>query len=290
MEVGGSVYAVATLPDRPTQIAIGCENGNLLIQDVSTDAAISSCQAPNALTVLRALDGNSLYAATDEHVLFCDLREGRPPKTILTSPSQIYDLAVWPDLIALATLSHDIVLSDHRTLWKGSSGILPSVCTSLAFVASDLIAAGYVDTALGVWDLRRTQFVSFGAGESGAINPGVVHALAVKGDVVVAARQTGLCVYKSGKLLADEWFEHAAPVQAVAFAECFPGRLCCASGAADGTLMVLDVGRMEPIGCMEVEGEKIQCIASNTQFVVVADTSDNGTIGIFTAEDFEKDD
>jgi hypothetical protein len=290
MEVGTSVYAVATLPNRPTQIAIGCEDGHLLIRDVSTDRAISSWQAPNSVTVLRTLDSNSLYAATDEHVLFCDLREGRPPKTVLTSPSEIYDLAVWPDLIALATLSHDVVLSDQRILRKGKSGILPSVCTSLGFVASDLIAAGYIDTALGVWDLRRTQFVPFAAGECGAFNPGVVHAVAVKGDVVVAARQTGLCVYKSGKLLADDCFDHAAPVQAVAFAECFPGRLCCASGAADGTLMVLDVGTMEAIGCMEVEGEKVQCITSNTEFVAVADTSDNGTIGIFTAEDFEKDD
>ena len=50
--------------------------------------------------------------------------------------------------------------------------------------------------------------------------------------------------------------------------------------------MVLDWKSKKVIDCFSNEGEKVQSITSNSEFIAVADTSDNGNIGIFRPEDF----
>ena len=234
------------------------------------------------------MDSSTIYAASVEEIFFCDIREPQTQKVVLKAPSEIYDFTLAKDLIAVATLSNDIILSDKRAFRKPKGpGILPSVCSSLTY-NNDVIVAGYLDAVIGEWKLTNGEFQMFEGVSVQQMNPPVVHSVDALGDYAVAGRQTSLSIYKKGKLVGDDLYDHEAAVQAVCMAKCFDGRPFSVSGAADGTMMVFDLERMEPHDCMTCDGEKVQCLTSNAKFIAVADTSDNGTVGVFTADDFEK--
>jgi WD40 repeat protein len=286
MQIGSPDYCVETFPGQPSRLAVGCESGTFSLHDVSTSSEIASYPHEGAIISLRSVDPNTLYGATETHVFFQDTREGRPPKTFLSAPSEIYDLAVRLPLVAIATLSNGIVLSDSRTLIRPHSRFLPAVCTSLAFSDDSHIAAGYIDTAVGVWDVGSRSFSAFSKRPPELITPAVVHAIAARDRLVIAATQTGVAVYRDGGLVAEDKYEHEGPVQVIAFADCFGGKTYAVSGAADGSMMVFNLETLKPVDCMYIEGEKVQGIASNEEFIAVADTSEAGNVAIFTQSDF----
>ena len=287
MEAGEPVYAVSAFPDTAKTVAIGCESGKLIVKDVDSESDVYSCQNTDSVIIVRTVNANTLYAATEEQIFFFDIRESHAQKVVAKAPSEIYDFAIENDVIAIATLSNDILLTDKRVLRKAKApGILPSVCSSLVFNNGRIIA-GYMDSVVGEWQLKSGKFEAFESVKVEQMNPAVVHSVDSLGDFTVAGRQTSLSIYKNGKLVGNDLYEHEAPVQAVCMARCF-GRPFSASGAADGTMMVFDLEKLEPYDCMTCDKEKIQCITSNSEFIAIADTSDNGTIGVFTANDFEK--
>jgi WD40 repeat protein len=287
MEIGSPVYCVETFPNRPSHLAVGCESGAISIRDVSSSTEISRFSLNSPVISLRSVDSHTLYGATETHVFVHDIREGRPPKIIIESPSEIYDLTALSTLLAFATVSDGIILSDSRALRRSQVGVLPAVCSSLAFVGKTQIVAGYLDTELGFWDLNSLLFTPLPGPELTLVNPALVHAVAARDGFVIVARQTGVGVYREGKLLVEDLFEHEGPPQTITFANCFGGKECAVSGAADGTLMVLDLEKLAPIDCLCIDGEKVQGIASNEVFIAVADTSESGDIAIFGPDDFQ---
>ncbi|OHT08977.1 hypothetical protein TRFO_22316 [Tritrichomonas foetus] len=286
MEIGESVYCVSSIPNTPTKLAVGCESGKLFVNDIETNKSLYSADNPDSIIVIRPTDDHIIFAATEEQIICHDTRAGHTPKLIFTLPSEISDFVVNGDLFVMATYSNDIITSDRRLLRKSQApGILPSVCSSLSFQDAKHLIAGYLDTTVGSWDFNTNKFSPFTVVKSQQFNPSVVHCVASKSDIVAVARQTGLNIYKNGQLQCDSLFEHGGAVQAVAFAECFETPFTV-SGAADGSLMVFDCTKLEPLDCLTVENEKVQCITSNSRVIAVADTSDNGNIGIFTPQDF----
>lgn len=295
MEIGEPVYCVSSFPNKPSILAVGCESGKLVVKDVETSKSIYDNNNTDSIIIIRTVDDHTIFAATEEEIFCHDLRENHKPKSIFKSPSEISDFVVNGDLFAFATYSHDILVSDKRMLRKSQApGILPSVCSSLAFQDSKHLVAGYLDTTVGVWDLTSNKFEPFPEVKSAQFNPSVVHCVATysnsssslfKENYTAVARQTGLCIYSNGKLIIDSLFEHEGAVQVVSFAECFDTPFTV-SGAADGTLMVFDCLKLKSLDCLSIENEKIQSITSNSKIIAVADTSDNGNIGIFTPEDF----
>ena len=290
MEAGEPVYAVSAFPGTSNLVALGCDSGKIVVKDVEAEKDTFSCENPDSIIIIRSVDANTFYGATEEQIFFYDTREATPAKGVLAAPSTIYDFSVANDLIAVSTLSNDIVLSDKRIFKKPKGqGILPAVCSSLKFWR-DGVVAGYMDTTVGKWQLSKSgKFESFDPVQPQELNPPVVHSVDVFDDFVIVGRQTSLSIYKNGKLIADNLFEHDGAVQVVSAAKCFDGRPFSASGASDGTLMIFDLEKLECLDCMTCDGEKIECITSNQNFIAVADTSDNGTIGVFTPEDFEKE-
>lgn len=298
MEIGEPVYSVSSIPNQPTVLAVGCESGKFVVKDIETNKSIYENSNSESIIIVHATDDHTIFAATEEQIFCHDLREGHKPKEVFKSPSEISDFVVNGDLFAIATYSHDVVLSDKRILRKSRApGILPSVCSSLSFQDSKNLVAGYLDTIVGIWDLTNGQFNPFANVKSAQFNPSVVHCVAAYNHsssassslftdkFTAVARQTGLCVYQNGKLIIDSLLEHKGAVQAVVFAECFDTPHTV-SGAADGSLMVFDCIKLKPLDCFNIDDEKVQCITSNSRIIAVADTSDNGSIGIFTPEDF----
>lgn len=294
MEIGEPVYCVSSFPNSPANLSIGSESGKLIVKDIETSKSIYEAENPNSIIVIHATDDNTVYAATEENMFCHDLRVGHKPKEIFKSPSEISDFTVNGDLFAIATYSHDIILTDKRLLRKSQApGILPSVCSSLTFQDPKHLVAGYLDTTVGIWDLDSGKFNPFPVLKSREFNPSLVHCLAsrsrsssLKNDYFTAvARQTGISFYLNGKLVINSLLEHEGAVHAITFAECFDTAVTV-SGAADGSLMVFDCNKLKTIDCLTIENEKIQSITSNSRVVAVADTSDEGNIGIFTPEDF----
>jgi WD40 repeat protein len=289
IELGEPIYCVDSFVSNPKRFAFACDSGKTIVQDIETNKTIFSHQSTESVILVSTME-NLLYSATENQVFLHDPREPRSSRTLLTSPSEIYDLSASGNVFAVATVLNDIILSDTRCLKKPKSvSVLPAVCSSLQFVDPTHLAAGYIDTCLGIWDLGSRRFEQFAEVVAGLVNPPVVHSVAGNRDFVIAGRQTGLSIYKNGKLIANDLFDHEGPVQAVSMANCFDGRPFSASGSVDGengTLMILDLEKLEVLTAMEVEGEKIQSICSNSDCVAVADTSDNGKIQFFKREDF----
>ncbi|KAH0787330.1 WD40 repeat-like protein [Histomonas meleagridis] len=287
MEAGEQVYYVSAFEDETDQIAIGCESGKLSINEVETNKPIYSISLSDSINVIRAKTSSVLYTSTEEFVFLIDTRENSQPKVLFKIPSGITDFCIHDNLIAIASYDDDIILSDKRILRKSKQkGVLPSVCTSLTFSDSSHIISGYIDTSVGVWNLSNSQFTNFASTNTTQMNPSVIHCVASNGpSMVAAARQTGLALFYNGKCVADSYFEHEGAVQYVEFAKCF-NEPTVVSGASDGSLMVLDWESKKVIDCFTIDNEKVQCITSNSKFIAVADTSDNGNIGIFRPEDF----
>lgn len=297
MEIGEPVYFVSSFPNQPTNLAFGCESGKLVVKDIETNKSIYENSFTDSIIIVRTTDDHTVFAATEEQIFCHDLREGYKPKLILKTPSEISDFVVCGDLFVTATYSHDIILSDKRVLRKSQApGILPSVCSSLAFQDPKNLVAGYLDTTSGIWDLTDGKFNPFPSVKSEQFNPSVVHSVAsyskssqssslFTDNFTAVARQTGLCVYQNSKLIINSLLEHDGAVQVVTFAECFDTPHTV-SGAADGSLMVFDCINLKPLDCLTIDDEKIQSITSNSRIIAVADTSDNGNIGIFKPEDF----
>lgn len=297
MEIGEPVYFVSSFPNQPAILAFGCESGKLVVKDIETNKSVYENSNSDSIIIVRTTDEHTIFAATEEQVFCHDLREGYKPKMILKSPSEISDFVVNGDLFVIATYSNDIILSDKRVFRKSqSAGILPSVCSSLAFQDSKNLVAGYLDTTSGIWNLTDAKFNPFASVKSEQFNPSVVHSVATytkssqssslfTDNFTAVARQTGLCVYKNEKLVINSLLEHEGAVQVVTFAECFDTPHTV-SGAADGSLMVFDCTNLKPLDCLSIENEKIESITSNSRIIAVADTSDNGNIGIFTPDDF----
>jgi WD40 repeat protein len=208
----------------------------------------------------------------------------------VSSPSEIYDFDVASTLIAVATLSNDIILTDHKILRKGSKSILPAVCSSLSFTGPGSLAAGYLDASLGKWNVETSEFLSYPEMQAALFNPPLVHSIASQSKFLIAGRQNGLSIYKNNTLLSHDWFDHGGPIQAVTMLNCMDERPFSASGASDGSLMVLNLDNLEVLDCFEIEGEKIQCLTSSSHFLAVADTSDDGNISFFRKEDFGRKD
>ena len=294
MEAGEPVCAVSAFPGKSSLLAVGCESGKIIVKDVDSEKDTYSCENPDAIIIIRTVEENTFYAATEEEIWFYDTRQAGPQKSVFKAPSTIYDFSVTKDSIAVATVSNDIFLKDKgssfRTLKKPkSAGILPAVCSSLVF-SGDGLVAGYMDTSVGKWQLSKGGiFEVFEAVAVQNMNPPVVHSVDVFGEYTIVGRQTSLSVYKNGKVVADDLFEHEGSVQAVCAAKCFDGRPFSVSGAADGTLMVFDLEKLTPLDCITCDNEKIECLTSNSSFLAVADTSDNGSLGVFTADDFGKE-
>jgi WD40 repeat protein len=287
VQIGEPVLSVSAFSDSPSDLAIGCESGKLVIRDLTADREIHSFTLDASIAPVRT-SSRLLYAATENHIYFKDLRDPNPPTSLFTAPSEIYDFGLCGPTLVCSTLSDDIILSDNRVLSKGAEGgILPSVCLSLSPVSDNRFLAGYIDTAVGYWELNDAEFQPFTAMGAQIINPPVVFSVAAKNEFAVVGRQTSLSVYKGGTLIADSLFEHEQAVQVVAFAECFGGRVFSVSASADGALMVLNLETLEALDCFAVDNEKVQSITSSTEFIAVADTSDNGQISVFRAQDFE---
>jgi WD40 repeat protein len=289
LQIGECVCAVAAFSACPDLLAIGSDSGALILRDVRADRELTSFQYSDAIMVVRTQNDNLVYSATEGAVFLRDLRSTES-QLIVNSPSEIYDFDIASNLIALATLSNDIILTDQRILRKESRSILPAVCSSLSFTEPGFLAAGYFDASLGKWNMQTSEFLSFPEMQTALINPPLVHSVASQSDFVVAGRQNGLSIYKSDTLVAHELFDHGGPVQAVTMLNCIDGGPFSASGSADGSLMILNLEKLEVLDCFEIEGEKIQCLTSSSQFLAVADTSDNGNIGIFRREDFGRED
>ena len=287
MEIGEPVYCVSAVPDSDTLLCVGCESGKFMINDIETGKSVYSAEDPDSVIAIRPSDANTIFTATESVITVHDTRAGHKPKTIFQAPSEISDLAVNGDFFAVATCNNDILTSDKRVLRKAkASGILPSVCSSLTFMDSKHIFAGYFDTTTGIWDLTTNKFAAFDPPAAQQFNPPVVHSVATNGKLVAVARQTGLYFYNSNrKCICNSMFLHEGAVQVVTFAKCFDTPFTV-SGAADGSLMVFDCTKVEPLDCLNNDDEKIESITSNSRIIAVADTSENGNIGIFKPEDF----
>ena len=292
MEVGELVDSVYAFSGASNLIAIGCEEGKMLVYDAESEKNVFELSKEDAVIVIRGSEDNNIfYAATETEISMHDIREKESSKIIFKSPSEISDFAVKDSVIAVATMENDIQMLDKRVLKKPKySSILPPVCNSICFRNKDKIVAGYIDTSVGEWTLSSKKFASYQtAQQSQQMNPGVVHCVACKEQLVACATQNSLNFFKNGKLLKSGVFEHDGAVQYVTFAPCFEGHVSV-SAASDGSLMVFDVDNMKSIECIQNDEEKVQCISANKNFVVVADTSDNGNIGIFKPSDFVGDD
>jgi WD40 repeat protein len=288
MEIGELVDSVFAFPNSSNLIAIGCEGGKMQVYDVQAEKSVFELNKEDAVIVIRGSgDENIFYTATEAEITMRDIREKDSSKIIFKSPSDISDFAVKDTTIAVATMESDIQMVDKRVLKKPKySSILPPVCNSLCFRNKDKIVAGYIDTAIGEWTLSSKKFVAYQTMQQlQQMNPGVVHCVACQEQIVASATQNSLSFFKNGKVIKSGVFEHDGAVQYVTFAPCFEGNVSV-SAASDGSLMILDVDNMKVIDCIQNEEEKVQCISANKNFVVVADTSDNGTIGIFKPDDF----
>lgn len=291
MEVGDLVDCVECFKGTSNLIAVGCEEGKFAVYDVEKQASIFEYQRDDAVIVSRVADDNIVYSATETTIFKHDIRENGSGNLIFTAPSEISDFSVNDNLLAVATMSNDIILTDKRVLKKQkSSPILPPVCNSLCFKNKDKIIAGYIDLSVGEWTLSSRKFNGYKLNNPGQqVNPAVVHCVACSGNTTAAATQNGLSIFVDGKIIASGQFEHDGAVHCVTFAPCFPGKVTV-SGGADGSLMVLDVDNKKVIDVIGNEEEKIQMISANAKFIAVADTSDAGSIGIFTPDDFGKND
>lgn len=290
MEIGAPVYCVSASPSHANHLCVGLEDGRLLLHDVARpDAPLYAAENPESVIAVRAHSADVYYCATESAVAVHDTRAAPAPRVLFRAQGDIADIAAQGDTFAVATYSGGIALSDRRTLKRAQRGVLPAVCTSLAFSGASELVAGYIDAAVGSWNLSNAKFRSFRDGlSSGTTNPPVVHCVAVSGSLVAAARQTGLALYDGGACKAYSLFAHNGAVEAVEFARCFPEPTVVSAGA-DGSLMALDWKTRRVIDCFANGDEKVQCITSNEEFVAVADTSDNGCIGIFHPDDFGAD-
>jgi WD40 repeat protein len=286
LEIGTSVCAIAAFSTSPTRLALGCDAGSMSIWDIVTGQEMSSYQHPDSVIVVRTQGDNIVYSATEQAVFFQDLRDAQFPELVLKSPSEIYDFDVISNFIAVSTLSDDIFLSDRKVLRSESRSVLPAVCSCLCFSEPGFLLAGYLDTTLRMWNLQTMGFQDFPSLPASLFNPPLVHSVASQNGFIIAGRQNGLSIYKNSSLIAHELFDHGGAVQAVTILNCMDGRPFSASGAADGSLMILDLESLEVLDSFEVEGEKIQCLTSNSELLAVADTTDNGNIGIFRKEEF----
>ena len=289
MEIGELVDCVYAFPGESSLVAVGCDEGNFFVCDVEKESKIYQFSKEEPFIVIRGNEENDklIYAATETEVYLLDLRDSKQNKLIFQSPSEITDFAVKDRTVAVATMENDIQFLDKRIFKKPkASPILPPVCNSICFRNKDKLVAGYIDTIVGEWTLSSKKFSGYQQTQAAQqMNPGVVHCVACKNDLVACATQQCLAFYKNGKIVNAGTFDHDGAVQFVTFAPCFEGNVTVSSGS-DGSLMVFDVDKMKVIDCIENDEEKVQYISANKKFVAVADTSDNGSLGIFTPEDF----
>lgn len=287
MDVGDLVDSIDCFKGTSNMVAVGCDEGKFAVLDIQKQTQIFEFMRDDALIGVKVADDNIVYSATEASIFKHDIREKNSGNLIFEAPSEISDFAINDSVIAVATMSNDIILTDKRILKKPqSSPILPPVCNSLCFKNKDKIIAGYIDLSVGEWTLSSKKFQSYKlSNQRQQVNPAVVHCVACQGNTVAAATQNGLSIFVDGKIVASGNFEHEGAVHYITFAPCFPGNVTV-SGGADGSLMVLDVEKMHVIDVIGNEEEKIQMISANQNFVAVADTSDSGSIGIFTPDDF----
>ena len=290
MEIGELVDCVYAFPGTSSLIAAGCDEGNLFIYDIEKESKLYQSKKEEPVIVIRGNEENEslIYAATETEVYLHDIRDPKQIKLVYKSPSEISDFAVKDQTIAVATMENDIQLVDKRAILKKPkfSPILPPVCNSICFRNRDKIIAGYIDTSIGEWTISSKKFTAYQQLQNAQkMNPGVVHCVSFCNDIVACATQQCLAFYKNNKIVVSGSFDHDGAVQFVTFAPCFEGNVTVSSGA-DGSLMVYDFDNNKVIDCIENEEEKVQYISSNKKFIAVADTSDNGTIGLFTPDDF----
>lgn len=290
MEAGKPVICISALNHRDNQIAIGCEEGKFNVLDVNENNSIYYFQHSDDIILVEQIDENTIYASTENTIYFHDLRITPKENPIFSVDSEITDISANGNLLAIAKIDETITLKDQRSFKKGKTHpILPSVPNSIKFINRDKLAAGYIDTSIGFWELSKKKFNFFKSPTSnGVANPPVVHNLDVFQDFIAAARQNGLAIFKNGKLIVDNTFFHEGAVETVTFAPCF-GHPVTISGANDGSLMAFDLDKMKPIDCLTVDSEKIEDVSANSKFIAVADTSENGNIAIFTPEDFQSE-
>ena len=290
MEIGELVDCVYAFAGTSSLIAAGCDEGNLFVYDAEKESKLYQSSKEEPVIVIRGNEENSslIYAATETEIYLHDIRDPKQIKLLYKSPSEISDFAVKDNTIAVATMENDIQLVDKRFILRKPkfSPILPPVCNSLCFKNRDKIIAGYIDTSVGEWTISSKKFSAYQQQQNTQqMNPGVVHCVAYYNDIVACATQQNLAFYRNNKLAISGSFDHDGAVQFVTFAQCFPGNVTISSGS-DGSLMVYDFDNNKVIDCIENEEEKVQYISSNKKFIAVADTSDNGSIGLFTPEDF----
>jgi len=288
MIVGEPVFQVCSLTETRNNILVACESGNMKLYDVNTEKSSYTRLINTEIGFLKIVDCNTVYFSTDNTIMKFDFRENSQESIVFRAKSEITNFCVIGEVLAASTMDHGINLSDKRSFMKSQKvSILPSVCSSIALVDSHSIVAGYYDTHVGKWSLDNNSFTLFDQAPAGLANPPVVHSLVYQNAFTAVATQGGLSVYKEEKLIACDYFDHDGAVQVISFARCFQNNVI-ASGAVDGSLMIFDCDNMKAIDCISIENEKIQSIDSNSDCIFVADTSDNGAIGIFHPEDFNQ--
>ena len=286
MKIGTPVISVKSLTIRDDCIAVGCEGGKFAVYDVNSKAPIYSFQHSEDVVIVEQIDSDTLYASTENEIFMHDLRITPNLNSVYQSNSEINDISANGTLLAVAKIDGNISLKDKRNFKKGKTHPLPPfVPTSIKFLNRDKLAAGYIDTSIGFWELSKKRFVPFKTPASNSMNPPVVHCLDLFQDYCAVARQDGLAVFKDGKLIIDNKFLHEGAVETVTFAPCFDSTTII-SGANDGSVMAFDLEKLAPIDCLTVDSEKIECVSANKKFISIADTSEEGNIAIFTPEDF----
>lgn len=285
MEVGTLVDCVNAIPGTSNLIAVGCDEGQFYVYDVETEKSVFELDLSDAVIAANAKNDSLIYTSTEGNVFLHDIREKDSKKLIFASPAEISDFDVFGSNIAIATVEKDILFTDKRILKKNKTSVLPPVCTSLRFRTMDKLVTGYLDTSVGEWDISKKSFKNFAPPSGAGMNPPVVHSIAVKGQTVIAANQIGISIYQKGNHVVTNSFEHDGTAVSVCFAPCFPEDTFI-SGGKDGSLMVFNLKQMKPIDCIANEDEVVQCVTANNSFIAVADTTDNGVVGIFRPEDF----
>jgi hypothetical protein len=286
MDVGELVTVVCAFPGVSSLCAFGCQSGRLGVFDSESNRLSFNGRQANSIFAMTVADDSILYAADVQRVYRYDTRSSGEPTVQFEAKSEIRDIAVQGTSICAVTRRHGIVVSDGRHLERRISEekVNSSPPTRCALTDKTSLLCGYDDGGLVMWHALTEENHELEVPTLLMARKLPPLGIASFSNVYAVGYESGISIYRDGKLLEHTAFGQRGRFGPMAYAPCF---------GTDYVIAVLDESSLLPCrigggpGPMKtLHGSAISSISANYLMVCIAEDDDEGYIGAVMPESF----